>query len=176
MGLLGKFLGSGSSGNQSSSSGSSAGFSEAFSGTQSQSLNGHQYNWGAMMKGDFSGLRMVTPEEVESAEQQSKELREQTQLWGRKNQADTQSLESAKRIHNNEQVHTRDRVDKVVSARDQDVRTKEHLAANVNPKLHEQNERLGLAQEKGQKRIEMISEEFSKRREALSQMRSQWGK
>lgn len=176
MGLLGKFLGNGSSGNQSSSNGSTSNFSEAFNGNQSQSLNGHQYNWGNMMKGDFSGIKMITPEEVEHAEEQSKELKQQTQLWGRKNQADTQSLESAKRIHNNEQVHTRDRVDKVLSARDQDVKTKEHLAANVNPKLHEQNERLGLAQEKGQKKIEMINQEFSKRREALSQMRSNWGK
>lgn len=168
MGLLGLF----NKGQKSSSS--APGFDTNFD-VGNTSINGQQYNWGSYMKGDFSSFKKITPEEVEAAEITAKEMTQQVGLYSRKNSAETQSLESVRRIHNTEQVHTRKRLDEVVQARGQAVKTQEHLAQSVQPTLHEQNERLGLAQEKGQRKIAMISEHYERRRSDLEKLRSNWG-
>lgn len=168
MGLLSRF------GKSQKSSSSAPGFDSNFD-VGNTSINGQQYNWGSYMRGDFSGFKKVTPEEVEAAEFTAQEMTKQVGLYSRKNQAETQSLESVRRIHNTEQVHTRKRLDEVVQARGQAVKTQEHLAEKTKPALHEQNERLGLAQEKGERKIAMISEHFERRRSDLEKLRSNWG-
>ncbi len=164
-------------GNKSSSGGSSSpgvGIGEGlFQG--GVSINDQQHDWAAYVKGDFSGFQRTTPEAVEAAKKTAQELKEQKELWMEKNAADTASLESIKQASNNEQFHTRQRLDKVLSARDHTVRTGEHLAEKIQPGLHEQNERLGLSQAKGQEKIADITARFAQRRNDIQQLRSNWG-
>lgn len=167
MGLLSRFTGGG--GSKSSGSPSFEGFD--FTPGSTQTISGQEYQWGSYYKGNFDNFQRITPEEVEAAEETAKELGEQVGLYGRKFQADTNSVGSVRRIHNSEQVHTRNRITQIVGARDQAIKTQEHLAEKVAPQIHEQNERLGLSQEKGQLKIAKISEQFSKRREALANLR-----
>ncbi|CAD5984908.1 hypothetical protein PCC9214_05354 [Planktothrix tepida] len=164
MGLLGRFMGGGSK-----SKSSTEGFD--FTPGSTQSISGQEYNWSSYYQGNFDNFQRITPEEVEAAEETAKEMEQQVGLYGRKFQADTSSVGSVRRIHNSEQVHTRNRITQIVGARDQAIKTQEHLAEKIAPQIHEQNERLGLSQEKGQRKIAQISEQFSKRREALANLR-----
>lgn len=172
---LSRWLGGGNKQSSSSSSSfSGVGISEGlFQG--GVSINDQQHDWGAYMKGDFSGFKRITPEAVEAAQKTAKELKEQKDLYLDKNAADTSSLESVKQISNNEQFHTRQRLDKILSAREGTVRTGEHLAEKIQPGLHEQNERIGLSQAKGQEKNADISARFAQRRNDMQQLRSNWG-
>lgn len=166
MGLLSRFTGNSQS---NSKSGGENNFS--FSPDSTTTISGQEYQWADYYQGNFQNFQYITPEEVEAAEETAEDLKEQRQLYGRKFQADTESLGSVRAIHNSEQVHTRKRREEIVSARNQSVKTSEHLAQEIAPELHEQNERLGLAQQKGQQKIAQISDQFAKRREALQQLR-----
>ena len=173
MGLAKWFGGGNNSSGSTGNSTASAGIGEGlFQG--GASINDQQHDWGSYVKGDFSGFKKITPEAVEAAKKTAEELKEQRGLWMEKNAADTSSLEQVKQISNNEQFHTRQRLDKVLSARDHTVRTAEHLEEKVKPGLHEQNERLGLAQQKGQMLVSNISEKFAQRRQDMELLRSQW--
>lgn len=164
MGLLGRFMGGASKSKSSTES-------FDFSPGSTQSISGQEYNWSSYYQGNFDNFQRITPEEVEAAEETAKEMEQQVGLYGRKFQADTNSINSVRRIHNSEQVHTRNRITQIVGARDQAIKTQEHLVEKVAPQIHEQNERLGLSQEKGQRKIAQISEQFSKRREAIANLR-----
>lgn len=170
MGLSRWFGGSGGSKQSSSSVGIGEGL---FQG--GVSINDQKHDWGNYMRGDFSTFKKITPEAAEAAKKTAEEMKEQKQLWMEKNAADTSSLESIKQISNNEQFHTRQRLDKVLTARDHTVRTAEHLAEKIQPGLHEQNERLGLSQAKGQEKIADITARFAQRRNDMQQLRSNWG-
>ncbi|HEY9862913.1 MAG TPA: hypothetical protein V6D21_01915 [Candidatus Obscuribacterales bacterium] len=171
MGLLSRFVGGGGGSGSGKSNSNPTGENFNFSPESTTTISGQEYQWGEYYQGNFQSVKRLTPEEVEAAETTSKELKEQRQLYGRKFQADTESLGNVRAIHNSEQVHTRKRREEITSARGQAVKTGEHLAEQIAPQLHEQNERLGLAQEKGQNKIAQISEQFSRRREALQQLR-----
>lgn len=166
MGLLSRFSGGGG---KSKSQPTVDNFD--FTPGSTQTISGQEYQWSSYYQGNFDNFQRITPEEVEAAEETAKEMTEQVGLYSRKFQADTNSVASVRRIHNSEQVHTRNRISQIVGARDQAIKTQEHLAEKVAPQIHEQNERLGLSQETGQRKIVQISEQFSKRREALANLR-----
>ncbi|MEL7039736.1 MAG: hypothetical protein AAFO04_29650 [Cyanobacteria bacterium J06592_8] len=134
-------------------------------------ISNNKYNWAAHYKGDFSGIERITPEDVEAAKLTQKELKEQVKLQREKMTADTDSLESTKRIFKSEESHKRQRLGKILDARDGEIRTGEYLNGKLKPGLHEQNLRLSLAKEKGESLVSRIDERFQLRRQKVAEMR-----
>lgn len=134
-------------------------------------ISNNQYNWAAHYRGDFSGIERLTPEEVEAAKLQAKELKEQVVLQRGKFDADTDSTESVKRIFKSEESHKRQRLGKIADARDGEIKTGEFINGKLKPTLHEQNQRLSLSQMKGDALIGRIDERFQLRREKVSQLK-----
>lgn len=134
-------------------------------------ISDNEYNWAAHYRGDFTGIKRLTPEEVEAAKLQAKELKEQVTLQRGKLAADTDSMESTKRIFKSEESHKRQRLGKILDARDGEIKTGEYLNGKLKPGLHEQNQRLTLSQQKGEALMGRIDERFQLRREKVNQLK-----
>jgi hypothetical protein len=134
-------------------------------------ISNNQYNFAEHYRGNFTGIERLTPEEVEAAKLQAKELKEQVTLQRGKFSADTDSLESVKRIYKSEESHKRQRLGKILDARDGEIKTGEYLNGKLKPGLHEQNQRLSLSQVKGEALIGRIDERFQLRREKVNQLK-----